>query len=100
MFLHTILFEGWYHWEEKYRKPFEIIYKSIELAEWYQPEHSELFVYFDSWEDLTVKFHFYLENNSALIEKKKKIHDSLVESNRIHLGKWKSILEALDINPI
>lgn len=98
-FLYTIIFEGWYHWEEKYQKPVEIIFKSIELSEWYQEEHADLFVFFDSWEDLTSKYHFYLENNAALIEKKKKIYDYLTTSNQIHLGKWENVLDSL-ANPI
>ena len=92
MFLHTIVFESWYYWEEKFMKPMDLILKSVELSEWYQVEHAELFVYFDSWEDLEVKYDYYLDNNSALIEKKKKIREYLVESNRIHLDKWQGIL--------
>jgi hypothetical protein len=97
-FLTTILFDEWYHWEEKYRKPFNVTYKSIELSEWYQEEHTDLFVFFDSWEDLTVKYRFYLENNTALIEKKKKIYDYLTISNRIHLEKWGHLLKTCDPN--
>jgi hypothetical protein len=93
-FLHTILFESWYYWEEKFQKPVDLILKSVELSEWYQEEHADLFVYFDSWEDLTVKYEYYLENNSAIIEKKKKIREYLVESNRIHLDKWRRLLES------
>jgi hypothetical protein len=97
-FLYTILFESWYYWEEKFLKPTELILKSVELSEWYQVEHTELFVYFDSWEDLAIKYEYYLENNQALIEKKKKIREYLVESNHIHLDKWRGILDSF--NPI
>ena len=91
-FIHTILFENWYYWEEKFMKPVDLILKSVELSEWYQEEHADLFVYFDSWNDLTVKYEYYLENNEALLAKKRKIWEYLVESNRIHLQKWREVL--------
>lgn len=100
-FLLTILFESWYYWEEKSLKPVEVILKSVELAEWYQEEHSELFVYFDSWQDLTSKYEYYLENNQALMEKKNKIHAYLIESNKVHIEKWKKVLDSFSTtNPI
>jgi hypothetical protein len=91
-FMYTILFENWYYWEEKFMKPVDLILKSVELSEWYQIEHADIFVYFNSWNDLTVKYEYYLENNKALIEKKRKIWEYLGESNRIHLQKWREVL--------
>lgn len=99
-FLFTILFESWYYWEEKKLKPVDVILKSVELAEWYQSEHSELFVYFDSWQDLTSKYEYYLENNQALIQKKQKIHEYLLKSNKVHIEKWKNVLDSFSTNPI
>jgi hypothetical protein len=99
-FLFTILFESWYYWEEKFLKPVDLILKSVQLSEWYQEEHFELFVYFDSWEDLAVKYEYYLENNDALIEKKKKIRDYMMVSNNVHLEKWRNVLDSFSISSI
>jgi len=99
-FLYKIIFESWYYWEEKFLKPIDLILKSVELSEWYQEEHSELFVYFESWADLTVKYEYYIENNDALIEKKKKIRDYMLASNEIHLEKWRNVLDSFSISPI
>ena len=99
-FLLNIIFESWYYWEEKFLKPVDLILKSVELSEWYQLEHAELFVYFNSWEDLAIKYEYYLENNNELIEKKKKIRDYVVASNLVHLEKWRNLLDSFSISPI
>jgi hypothetical protein len=94
-FLYTILFEQWYYWEEKFLKPIDMIIKSVELSEWYQQEPLDMFVYFDSWQDLTIKYHYYIENNEELLEKKRKIQDYVIKSNHIQIEKWKNIFENL-----
>jgi hypothetical protein len=96
-FLKTIVFESWYYWEEKHNKPHDLILKSIEFAEWYQPENKELFVYFESWEDLALKYEYYLENNNALIEKKKNIYEYLQKSNTVHIEKWLNLFISLPL---
>lgn len=94
-FLKQIVTEFWYYWEEKLGKPGDLIFKSIDLAEWYQPEHEHLFVYFDSWQDLETKYHYYLENNHALLEKKRMIYEYMIASNQTHLSKWKTLIESI-----
>ena len=81
--------------KEKFNKPIEITFKSVELSEWYQEEHLELFVYFDSWQDLTVKYNYYLENNHELLKKKQKIYDYVLQSNILQIEKWRNLFSEL-----
>ena len=79
----------WYYWEEK-TKGRELVRKSIALAEWYQPELADFFVYFDTWEDIHTKFY-----NTDFMEKKRKIYEYMQRSNRVHIHRWNHLLEVL-----
>ena len=95
-FLLELISEPWYYWEEKCKSP-DLCRKSVDLAEWYQPENELFFVYFDSWEDLREKRDIFLENNATIYYKKKHISMQLEESNRLAISKWKSVLDL--VNP-
>jgi hypothetical protein len=71
-----------YYWEE--RRDF----KSLDLAEWYQPELSDLFVYFDSIEDLYMKFY-----NTDFSEKRNNISKYMDYHNVLYIHKWKGLLD-------
>jgi hypothetical protein len=90
-FLNALLFTSdWYYWEEKNRS-YDLLKESIFLAEWYQRENADYFVYFNSWEDLHEKMNFYKENMDQLIAKKKLIIEKIKNSNTYYLGKWHKI---------
>lgn len=80
----------WYYWEEK-SKGGELLQKSIELAEWYQPELAEFFVYFDSWEDIRVKFY-----DTDFVEKKRVLYEYMQKNNRTQIGRWRHMLKPLN----
>ena len=71
----------WYYWEEK-TKP--TVLQSIELAEWYQEDLRECFVYFDDWEDLARQI-----DNINILQKKATIFSIVEKSNVTNLDKWK-----------
>ena len=60
---------------------------SIDLAEWYQADLADCFVYFDGWEDLAKKI-----ENLDIPAKKRAIREIVLKNNREGLEKWKSIL--------
>jgi hypothetical protein len=95
-FLLELILEPWYYWEEKCKSP-ELCAKSIDLAEWYQPENAVFFVFFDSWIDLREKRDIFLEDNVAIYYKKKHISMQLMESNEIAIQKWKDVFSSLDV---
>jgi hypothetical protein len=80
---------SWYYWEEKNR-PFDLFIKSIEISEWYIYDHKDLFIYFDSWEELKLKF----ENltNDEILKKKQLIHEFMESNNKINLEKWNILI--------
>uniref|UniRef100_A0A6C0KJB5 Glycosyltransferase n=1 Tax=viral metagenome TaxID=1070528 RepID=A0A6C0KJB5_9ZZZZ len=80
-----VLETQWYYWEER-SKPREVLLMSIDLAEWYQPDLAECFVYFDDWEDLVKKI-----ENLDRRAKKQAIRERVLQSNEDGLAKWKSI---------
>lgn len=80
--------ESWYYWEEK-AKGGDLLKKSIELAEWYQPELAEFFVYFDSWEEIHSKFY-----NTNFVEKKQALYEYMQRNNRTQIGRWAHLLES------
>jgi hypothetical protein len=93
-FFNELLFTTeWYYWEEKTR-PYDLLKASISLAEWYQAENADYFVYFNSWADLQEKINFYRENTEELIAKKKLILTKIKNSNTQHLAKWRNIFTA------
>jgi alpha-L-fucosidase len=83
--------ESWYYGEEK-TKGGELLQKSIELAEWYQPELAEFFVYFDSWEDIHAKFY-----ETDFMEKKRDLYEYMQKNNRTHIGRWSHLFESFTI---
>jgi hypothetical protein len=80
----------WYYWEEK-NKDEELLEKSVELAEWYLPEHECLFEYFDNWSELKEKFENYTQEK--IIWKKNMIATFMEKNNNKNLAKWKNILQ-------
>lgn len=83
--------QSWYYWEEKTNGE-ERLANSIELAEWYQPELAEFFVYFDTWEDIHSKFY-----DTNFEEKKRALYEYMQKNNRIHINRWSHLLESLQI---
>ena len=79
---------GWF------QPPFHISQPEfLVLSEWYCEEHQELFVFFDSWDDLTLKIKTtnYQEKTDIIMNFAKK-HEETV------LGKWESIITHYTIN--
>lgn len=60
----------------------------LEISEWYCEELSEVFVYFDSWDDLVFKI-----NNLNYYEKKNYLQKYGIKHKNDTLKKWKLILE-------
>ena len=79
----------WYYWEEKVNGE-ERLKKSIELAEWYQPELAEFFVYFDSWEEIHSKFY-----DTNFLEKKRALYKYMHKNNKDQACRWRHLLESL-----
>jgi hypothetical protein len=77
----------WYYWEEK-KQPEPLFTNSIELSEWY--ENKDIFVYFDSWNDL--KFQIETITDEQLYNKQLKIRHFIETSNTENIQKWKYIL--------
>jgi len=93
-FLEQLVFENhWYFWEEyqqnwEYiKKDKEIVMKSISLAEWYQPELADMFVFFDSWEDLGEKW-----GTVDFESKKSIIWEYMNTNNQLYANRWKRLL--------
>lgn len=67
--------------------PFSI--KHLESSEWYLPEHKDLFIYFNSWEELKD-----LSNNKELIREKKTKALKFMENHTNNMLKlWKEAIE-------
>jgi hypothetical protein len=66
---------------------------ALVLSEWYCPEHKDLFVFFDSWEDLQekVKTTDYIEKTNTILTFAKKHHDEM-------LRRWKHIIDLYNLN--
>ena len=82
----------WYYWEERYRSP-DLLSKSIELAEWYQDELKDLFIYFDSWPDLNHKICMLTPQKKY--EKQQIIANYIKENNKNNLNKWTALLNKI-----
>jgi hypothetical protein len=80
----------WYYWEEK-TKDRDILLKSIELSEWYQPELADFFVFFDTWEEIHSKFY-----DTDFVEKKKALYNYVKKSNLVQVRRWEHLLESLN----
>jgi hypothetical protein len=59
----------------------------IELSEWYNPEHADILIYFDSWTDLV-----YKTNNTNYEETRNNILLFADRHTIINLNKWKTII--------
>lgn len=63
------------------------LYKNIETSEWYNTVHKELFIYFDSFEDLKYKI-----NNLNYQEHKLKLYNYRKKHENTVLNQWKHLL--------
>jgi len=75
--------DGWFQPPFHPKQP-----ENLQLSEWYCPEHKDIFVFFDSWEDLVdkVKTTNYKEMTQKVLDFAKK-HE--IET----LSRWKSIID-------
>jgi hypothetical protein len=78
-FLIKLMSRGNFFWSP----PFPI--ENIESSEWYLPEHEDLFVYFDNWEELKN----FTENDNLIKKKKDNILKFIETHNNKILNKWK-----------
>lgn len=67
--------------------PFDLTY--LQSAEWYLPEHKDLFVYFDSWEHLKE----LTQNQTLIDEKKEQIKKFVIKHNEKTLTQWRNAIE-------
>jgi len=80
----------WYWWEEHKTKSLELADRSIDLSEWYLPEHYGLFEYFDSWNHLKEITDTITDEH--IINKKQYISEFMKNNNLINLEKWEKII--------
>lgn len=92
---------SWYYWEER-NQNVELKAKSFELCEWYAEDICQVFEYFDSWADLANKYQKFkqLATNPAdysnfYTTRKQEILTIAHHNNRIHVEKWRQILNTL-----
>lgn len=62
----------------------------FDLAEWYSPEHQEIFTYFDSWFDLKVKT---TVTDIPALREKVKAHG--IKHKELMLNKWRELFQRL-----
>jgi hypothetical protein len=98
-FLKTLVNYDWYYFEEKFlnknkRNGDNLLEKSIELSEWYQPENECYFEYFSCWEELKIKFESYKNNKFNIFKKKCIIKENIEKSNDVNIRKWARILKS------
>uniref|UniRef100_A0A6C0DJM7 Methyltransferase FkbM domain-containing protein n=1 Tax=viral metagenome TaxID=1070528 RepID=A0A6C0DJM7_9ZZZZ len=79
---------GWFQPPFKDNLPYESKNEMLSLSEWYCDVHKELFVFFDSWQDLKEKVNTtdYKEKTKTILEFAKTHHD-------IMLSRWNSVIE-------
>jgi hypothetical protein len=87
-FLFT-LFKSGNKW---FQEPFSWVSESqarglLKVSEWYCDEHSDLLVYFDSWEDLVQK-----TKELDYVEKTKTILDYAKKHENDQMEKWKQVI--------
>lgn len=70
-----------FFWSPPFRK------EVLHLSEWYHADHKELFVFFDSWEDLAVKI-----NSTNFDEIRSKMKDFYSKHKETHLNQWKQFI--------
>jgi hypothetical protein len=74
-----------------FQPPFDVSnLKLLTVSEWYLEENRELFIFFDSWEDLKIKI-----NNTNYEEKTKKILEFAKNHEKIQLQKWNYVIQEL-----
>lgn len=61
--------------------------EALHLAEWYNEKHADLFVYFNSWEDLVEKV-----ESLDYPTQKRKIYEHAIKHHNETLDEWKNIL--------
>ena len=66
---------------------FQFFNDNLKLSEWYCKENNDIFIYFDSWEDLVVK-----TKNTNFKEKKQIILELGEKFKKNKLEKWKNII--------
>ena len=59
------------------------------IIEWYNPSYSELFIYFDSWDDFIEK---YNNLNEYIDKQRNKILDFGISHLNQTISKWKEII--------
>jgi len=72
----------WYYWEEKHTN-------QLELSVWYYPPNRDLFIYFDSFEDLNLQIQRMTP--TRLTEKKQIIRQWMEKNHQDNLKKWERI---------
>ena len=66
--------------------------KLYDLSEWYAPEHQDIITYFDSWEDLKKK-----TEEMDYAAQREKIRSFAVMHKEVMIGRWKKLLEQMQI---
>jgi hypothetical protein len=67
--------------------------KLYEISEWYDPQHKDIFIYFDSWEDLQHKIATldYEKQRKIILEYSKKLQKETLKD-------WQSVFESTNYN--
>lgn len=96
-FMKKLVGLNWYYFEEKFfidnkKNGSKLLDISIELSEWYQPENSDFFEFFDSWNHLKEIVEEYKNNIEKIKQKKSKIKELLKLSNKINIKKWEKLI--------
>jgi len=63
---------------------------AIALAEWYQPAHKDLLIYFDSWDDLLTKM-----QTLDIVEQKQRLRTFAQRHTQAMLKKWNALFHVL-----
>lgn len=69
---------------------FHLDVELLELCEWYVPEHNDIIIYFDSWEDLKYKVE---TTDFAMI--RQKVKDFSVAHNQEMIRRWRTVFDTL-----
>lgn len=67
---------------------FHLDVRLLELCEWYAPEHKDIIIYFDSWEDLKYKLE---TTDFAMMRKKVKAFAK--KHNQEMIGRWRAVFD-------
>lgn len=77
----------WYHKDRQQRPTLQDVFN---YCEWYNPKHKDLFVFFDSWEDLSAKI-----QKTDFETKRKNILAFAKNHKKEKLQQWKQVFESL-----